>query len=106
MIEKSIRCFQKLSGNVTNGQIYGPGKLKLLGRPVKYHPGELKTMNKTCFFNAVGVKEVVGSFVNGTISGPAKVSLKNGNVIISTFVNGTPLGPSRLWISSQEKLNK
>ena len=93
-------------GNVTNGQIYGPGKLKILGSPIKYQHGELKGMNKTCFINTAGVKEVVGSFVNGTISGPAKVSLKNGNVIISTFVNGTPLGPKRLWISSQEKLNK
>ena len=91
---------------MTNGQIYGPGKLKLLGSPIKFQPGELKSKNKTCFINAAGVKEVVGSFVNGTISGPAKVSLKNGNVIISTFVNGTPLGPKRLWISSQDKLNK
>ena len=88
-----------------NGIFTGPGKLKFLGGKSNYMQGELEQMNKTCMKNNAKVREIVGNFVNGSVFGQAKVTLHDGDVIISTFVNGTPVGPKRLWKNSDKKLS-
>ena len=88
-------------GNVTNGQIVGLGKLKFVTNSLDGDNSE----EKSCFINNKNVQEVVGTFVNGTLEGPAKVTLSNSRVILSNFVNGSPFGPTRTWKANDEILH-
>ena len=40
---------------------------------------------------------IVGTFKDGSFSGPAKVSFHDGNTLISDFKNGSPAGFSRIF---------
>ena len=106
-VEDTIFVPFEFKGNITNGKIHGPGKLRFLDeKPTKYRKGLLKEMNKTCIRNNFNIKEVVGTFVNGMISNQAKVVFKNGDIIISSFLNGNPNGPKRLWKKSEQNLSR
>ena len=87
-------------GNVTNGQIVGLGKLKFISGS----PQEDNTREQACFIDNMNLVEVVGTFVNGTLEGPAKVISTNGRIILSNFVHGLPFGPTRTWESNDERL--
>lgn len=62
----------------------------------------MDTKKVQCYHFQPDVKEIVGTFVNGTISGNAKVIFTNGEAMISKFVNDIPLGNTRYWNSRNE----
>ena len=88
-------------GNVVDGQLEGSGKLKIRNINHKRFPeGELKNKNKTCIIkndmNGNKLIEAVGTFLNGMLHGPAKITSEDKSMLISNFVNGIPIGNCKL----------
>ena len=82
----------QFKGKKVNGRLEGPGKLKIL-KLAKYVHDE--NNDETCihrikFPNILkDIIEVVGTFVNGTLHGTAKLVLEDQNTVIANFENGT-----------------
>ena len=84
-------------GNIVDGQLEGSGKLKIRNlNHIRFPEGELKNKNKTCIIrnnmNGNKVIEAVGTFLNGMLHGPAKITFEDKSMLISNFVNGIPIG--------------
>ena len=52
------------------------------------------------------IKEVVGTFVNGTLHGTAKLVLDNENIVIGNFNNGTLHGKLKAHFSKNYTSSK
>ncbi len=88
-------------GSIKNDTIDGPGKLDFLAlsekAKAKFEPDEL--LKDVCFvvngFSGNNVKSVVGTFANGVLEGPAKLTYEDGSVKIANFKNGFFFGYRR-----------
>jgi antitoxin component YwqK of YwqJK toxin-antitoxin module len=77
--------------SVKNGILEGLGKLKLNSEQTN----EIcLKVNKVLGRDPV---EIIGTFVNGTLNGNAKIVLHDGRIIIANYLNGLSDGFSREW---------
>ena len=84
-------------GNITDGRLDGPGKLKLGQKVLMDGWGTCIRLYK---YQGHYPVEIVGSFVNGVLSGNAKIIFSNGKVIIAGFAKGLAEGFRREWDES------
>ena len=84
-------------GNIKDGKLDGPGKLKLGQKVLMDGWGTCIRLNK---YQGHYPVEIVGTFVNGVLSGNAKIIFSNGKVMIAGFANGLAEGFRREWDES------
>ncbi|XP_071749478.1 uncharacterized protein [Lepeophtheirus salmonis] len=88
-------------------QLSGPGKLYTFQKTDSFlHRGNFSTCIETPknFEDGEIIKSIVGTFVNGTIHGNAKVTFLGGNTNILTFNFGVPHGLNRVFNSNKSLL--
>ena len=57
---------------------------------------------RVCIRNNANVIEAVGTFVNGTLNGPGKVTFKDKTIIVGNFTRGIPIGMLRKWTAEKK----
>jgi hypothetical protein len=98
--EGEIPAYFEWKGKVVNDRFEGPGKLKVpLKMPTTATEEDL-SLGTACLevkpMKGKLFTELVGTFVNGTLEGMAKVNF-DGSMIIGNFKAGNPLGQRRIW---------
>ena len=81
-------------GNLKDGRLDGPGKLKLGQKVLMDGWGTCISLNKYQGYYPV---EIVGTFVDGVLNGNAKIVFSNGKVMITSFAEGLSEGFRREW---------
>ncbi len=100
--ERVSRNFEFRGGSIVNGQLQGAGKL-VLDHKFEFEKGleHFNHLNVCLFrgkFRNAYVKEIVGTFQNGTLNGSGKMTFENGVTIISSnFQNGSCHGLQRIF---------
>lgn len=92
-----IKFHFKGKGVAGNSTINGPGKLKLGNFVLDEGEIDENMCFKTAQVNDGKVVEIIGTFVNGTITGHSKIKFTNGWTVIGKFARGAPHGFSRYF---------
>ena len=71
--------------------------LSCLGEAIKSESNETQVCTDRDLYNGKLVKKVVGTFKDGTLNGPCRVSFADEISMIGTFVNGDPKGLLRVF---------
>ena len=84
-------------GSIVNGQFEGTGRLKIYIENNNVYPeGELQNANEICIIkndlDGNIIIEAVGTYKNGMLHGPAKITFADSSTIITNFVDGIPIG--------------